>query len=371
MKTVIFGGSFDPPHNGHIEIIRELRKRFERVIVVPCRISPFKQGASAASAADRLTMLRLALKDVDVEISDYELNRDVVSYSIDTVRHFAAETGTDELYFAVGSESVKTLHLWKDARELFDKVIFYVIPRPDFVYREETAARIVKADFVGADYSSCEFKAAMAFGKAEQMTTPEVYEYIVKRGLYRDYCAYTAAYAEFGLKKQRIEHTYCAVQAGIKLAKKHGVSTEKTITALVIHDIAKYVTAEDLTEIGIKHGDYTGMPSDIKHAFLGADIAENYFGIADKEICDAIRYHTTGRPNMTPLEEVVALADYIEAGRDFEGLDEIRAAADGDLSAATEMMLDKIMLYLRAENKEIFGLTQAASDSYKEKKNGT
>lgn len=128
-KIAIFGGSFDPPHLGHLEIIKKALERLdiEKIIVVPAYISPFKKG-HAAPAKLRLEWLkRMTAFDPRIEVSDIEINKEGPSYTIDTVDHFARFF--DTIYFIIGADNLKDLRKWHRFDELDRKVRWVVATR--------------------------------------------------------------------------------------------------------------------------------------------------------------------------------------------------------------------------------------------------
>ncbi len=123
MKRAIFGGSFDPVHNGHVKLVESLCEAVtpDEVIVMPTGISPFKKDMKRrpARAADRLEMCRLAFADMPcVTVSDYEVSRSEVSYTVDTVRHFRELYPDDELYLLIGSDMLLTFDRWRKFEEI-------------------------------------------------------------------------------------------------------------------------------------------------------------------------------------------------------------------------------------------------------------
>ena len=133
MKIGIYGGSFNPVHNGHLNVARSAIAdlALDRLLVVPARVSPFKtaQGGSYC-AFDRLLLTRLAFNGMSkVEVDDREIRRGGVSYSIDTVREIAAENPGDEIFFIIGEDSLEGLPRWKDADELAKLCTFKAFPR--------------------------------------------------------------------------------------------------------------------------------------------------------------------------------------------------------------------------------------------------
>lgn len=139
------------------------------------------------------------------------------------------------------------------------------------------------------------------------------------------------------LKDKRIEHVRGCEQEAVKLAERWGCSVFDAARAGILHDITKKMThSEQLILCG-----YYGIICDsvqmenpkLMHAVTGAVLAKELFGMPE-HICTAVRYHTTGRPGMSQLEKVIYLADYIEPGRDFPGVEKLRTAAYKDIDAA-------------------------------------
>ena len=135
-KTAIFGGSFNPVHNGHINLVKEIYRKvsLDRVIVMPTYISPFKKDDSGfvAKGKDRLEMCRLAFEDCGfAEVSDYELSRAQVSYSADTVAHFRDIYPDDELFFIMGSDMLLSFEKWHRYRDILKMCSLIAASRED------------------------------------------------------------------------------------------------------------------------------------------------------------------------------------------------------------------------------------------------
>lgn len=117
MRTAIFGGSFNPVHNGHVNLVRETAKKnaLDRVFVIPTYVSPFKKNSDVfvADGKDRIEMCRLAFSELlYVTVSDYEIKKGGVSYSVDTVTHFRESFPEDELFFIMGSDMLLSFDRW-------------------------------------------------------------------------------------------------------------------------------------------------------------------------------------------------------------------------------------------------------------------
>lgn len=139
------------------------------------------------------------------------------------------------------------------------------------------------------------------------------------------------------LPLRRFEHVLRVTETAKALASMHGVPAGKAETAALFHDIAKSMSADGLRNLLTDSGtgpELFGYNKELWHAPAGAVIAETEYGIADEDILNAIRFHTTGRAAMSDLEMVVYVADMIEPGRDFPGVEELRKQAEGPLSGA-------------------------------------
>lgn len=140
MKIGFLGGSFDPVHFGHLLAAQDAyeQHKLDRLILVPAAQAPLKPNDVQSSAEDRLAMLRAAVEwDSRFEISDLELRRGGVSYTIDSARHFRALYPHDDLYWVIGGDQLPKLHLWKDIRELATLVEFIFLERPGYPVRAQ------------------------------------------------------------------------------------------------------------------------------------------------------------------------------------------------------------------------------------------
>ncbi|ARD49533.1 bis(5'-nucleosyl)-tetraphosphatase (symmetrical) YqeK [Sporosarcina sp. P33] len=135
------------------------------------------------------------------------------------------------------------------------------------------------------------------------------------------------------LPKERYEHVLRVTETAMKLAEEVGVSVEKAEIAGLFHDYAKFMNKEELLEL-LKRDEeyelYVKYHSELWHAPVGALLAKERYGVDDDEILQAIRFHTTGRAGMGELEKVIYIADLIEPGRKFPGINELRQRIDGE-----------------------------------------
>ncbi|GGH84883.1 putative HD superfamily hydrolase involved in NAD metabolism [Pullulanibacillus pueri] len=160
------------------------------------------------------------------------------------------------------------------------------------------------------------------------------------------------------LPEKRYEHTLRVTDTAIVLAEKYGEDPQKAELASLLHDIAKYFSEQELYETITQHPEVPNTflhyhPS-IWHAPVGAVYAQEHLGILDMDILNAITYHTTGREGMSLLEKIVFLADYIEPGRHFPGVDEVRTLAESDLDQAVAKALANTIQYLVGKYASVF-----------------
>lgn len=159
---------------------------------------------------------------------------------------------------------------------------------------------------------------------------------------------------------KRWTHTLGVVDTAIKLAKQYGADPEKADLAALFHDYAKAWSVDRLVAVIREHGlpnDLLDYGKQLLHAPVGAHVVGEQFQIKDEVILDAIRYHTTGRERMTVLDKVICLADYMEPGRDFPGVERIRKLAEHSLEEALIAAFDSTIQYLISKGSKVYPLT--------------
>ncbi|UQZ46746.1 bis(5'-nucleosyl)-tetraphosphatase (symmetrical) YqeK [Bacillus sp. PK3-037] len=159
------------------------------------------------------------------------------------------------------------------------------------------------------------------------------------------------------LTEHRYIHTIGVMNTAIELAERFGADSKKAETAAIFHDYAKFRPKEEMKHIIAREK----MPAhlldhnpELWHAPVGAYLVQREAGIHDEDILDAIRYHTSGRPGMTLLEKVIYVADYIEPGRKFPGVDEVRELAETNLNQALIQSIKNTMIFLMKKNQQVF-----------------
>lgn len=372
MRLIIFGGTFDPPHNGHIGLLNSIGLREnEKIIVLPNFIPPHK--SADATSQDRLNMCRLAFPKFD--ISDYEIYKGGESYTYQTLKHFKTEYSLDQnsLFYVIGADSMKDLKTWNSPQELARLATFLIIRRPHYETVQEDiqefkylyGGNFILSEFVGQDISSTEIRLKNAFGAIDDLVPHSVSKYIKENRLYQRYKKITDLYPKLNVSKKRVKHILSVALTALKLGYKYKVNSESIILASLFHDIGKSLNLKKAYVMGLNISHETiELPHVCRHADFGTEIARKYFGITDEDVLNAIKYHTTGRADMSVLEKIIFLADYIEPTRTTPGLEPIIETAQYDLDKAVLMTLKKTMDYLTAQNFEVMPSMKRAYDFY-------
>ena len=199
-KIGIFGGSFDPIHFGHIYLAMQAKDEAEldRIIFVPATLQPFKLDRKATDGRHRAEMIELSVQNYDGAIvSPYELNRDEVSYTVNTLRHFRDEFGNSaEIYFITGTDAFLKIDTWKNADEILSGYSFIIGSRPGYrddelkakidELKSKYGCNIIVVHNTQIDVSSTELREKLKNGESvKDYINPKVERYIQENGLYK------------------------------------------------------------------------------------------------------------------------------------------------------------------------------------------
>jgi nicotinate-nucleotide adenylyltransferase len=192
VKIGFLGGSFDPVHFGHLMAAQDAYEQcgLDRLIFVPTAQAPLKPTDVQSSAEDRMAMMKAAVDwDKRFEISDFELSKGGVSYTIDSARHFRGLYPDDELYWVIGGDHLPKLHLWKDIEELATLVEFIFLERPGYPVKARVdipGLRLRRCDGHLLAISSTELRERTRLNLALDYFVPhKAIVYIREKGLYR------------------------------------------------------------------------------------------------------------------------------------------------------------------------------------------
>ncbi len=374
MDILLFGGAFDPVHNGHINILKKAMeyKSFDKVIIMPTGTPGHKDNCKVPFDI-RKHMAEIAFKKLDnnIEISDYEGRRLEKSYSYTTVDYIKGVYPNAKIYFLIGSDSAMSFKKWKEWKKLAKSVTFLILSR-DFCENEKLKKAVNDIKEFSPDtvilnskilpISSTLIRERASKGESiYSYTDRDVASIIKSNNLYcEDFYTRTISTAEmlvpFILRKNRAMHTYNVETLAYELAQIHKVNVNKSRLAALLHDIMKQADPDTVLRRArrsdiIERIDKKTYP--VLHGFAAADYAKHEMGIEDEEILLAIKNHTCGRSGMCNLEKVIYLADMLCAERNFPDKDRLLTLARKNLDIGMEQALKSSIKWLKEKGDEI------------------
>ncbi|MBE6961531.1 MAG: nicotinate (nicotinamide) nucleotide adenylyltransferase [Ruminococcaceae bacterium] len=398
MRIGIYGGTFNPPHLGHLtaaECVFRMLK-LDKLLLIPAGLPPHKSlPEGSPSAEQRLEMTRLACEQLGLgeqaEVLDIELHREGKSYTSDTLTEIHERWPDAELWLLMGTDMFLTLQAWHEPETILklagiaafgrteeDTEELFSVQR-EYLYRTYPGAKIFTLTIPGVvEVSSTQLRERLVKGDGCHLLPPAVYGYILRNGLYgtkADMKQLTLSQlrpvALSYLKNKRIPHVLGTEQEAVRLALHYGADVNKARVAALLHDCTKKLEMDDQLALCRKYGvsldELEKKALKLLHSKTGAEIARDVFGV-DEEIYLAINWHTTGRAGMTLLEKIIYMADYIEPTRDFDGVDELRRVTYEDLDAGLEMGLSMTVEDMHRRGNVVHSATLAALDELRGKR---
>lgn len=346
----ILGGTFNPIHLAHIAMAQGVLQALslDNVLFIVASDPPHKQVDGHIRAAYRYAMVRLALQnETGLEASDIELSRTGKSYTVDTLEQLLTLYPGAKLFLIVGSDMLRDLPNWRRAQDLLRMAAFVGIPRKGQGGDEREAVERLHVEFAAdvrlldmdvPPISSTLVRERIARALPVTGLVPAaVEEYIYENGLYLPESLHMMQEkCRAALNKNRYEHTVGVVRTAITLAHQYGVDTGQARLAALLHDCGRSVEKGALM-----------------HAAAGERMARTEYGITDEAVLCAIRRHTTLCPGATKLDKVIYLADMIEPGRSYPGVEELRALARENLDAAVREGLFSTIRYVRENGQPV------------------
>lgn len=369
-SIAIMGGTFDPIHFGHLMAAEYVRKKFhiKKVIFVPCGRPPHKENKNILDRNLRYIMTELAtLSNKNFEVSPIEVRREGISYTVDTIDEIKKFYSPDtKLYFITGADALEKISTWKQLPKLLSMCEFIGVTRPGYDKKSlveainkvevEYKRKLHFIEIPGLSISSTQIRNNIENNESVKYLLPEEVEnYIYKYGLYKKGTIkkdlnYNEIYKMLrsNLSEKRYTHTMGVGEEAVNLAKAYNEDEDKAYIAALFHDSAKEIKdtkkLELCKEYGIKLDTIMKQQISLSHGFLGAEIARRFFRVEDKDILNAIRYHTTGRKNMSKLEKIIFVADVIEPNRKFnKDMQLLRTVAYKDLDKAVLICLKNVL----------------------------
>ncbi len=363
MKIGIYGGTFNPPHLGHLAAARAAVRtlKLDKLIFVPDAVPPHKE--LPPGTPEPFQRLQMASKTADallmpetVWASGMELDRQGKSYTADTLKAVHKQYPKAELWLLLGTDMFLTLHQWRDPETICRLAGICAFGRnggdgedvfapQEKLLRERFGARVVTGTLPDlVEISSTELREMLARGEGREYLLPAVYGYILMNGLYGTHadlkhldipelraCSYSM------VMQKRVAHIRGTEEEAVRLAKRWGADETLARRAGILHDCTKYLDLPLQLELCRKYGveldELEQRAVKLLHSKTGACIARAIFGEPD-QVYSALFWHTTAKDDMTTLEKILYVAAYIEPNRSFDGVERLRALAYEDLDKA-------------------------------------
>ena len=373
----IYGGTFNPPHIGHIGAAKQAVSALglDRLLLIPDRIAPHKvMPEGSASPEQRLQMLRLAVADCpQIQVSDIELRREGPSYTYVTVEQLREACPDAKLYLLMGTDMFLSFRSWRNPERILQNVSLAVFYRGE--KGEKSAIQALKAEMEREGHEIClvknditpisstQLRRLLAFRCADAFLPDGVGDYIRQQGLYETAANWKNLPMEELervvvrlLNPNRVAHVLGCRDTAVALAKHWGADVTDAARAGILHDITKAIDGPLQLTLCVAYGklldDFSRKYPKTLHALTGSLVAERIFG-ENKNVVSAIEWHTTGRANMTLLEKIVYIADYIEPNRTIPGVERLRELAFSDIDAALKLGLEMTLEHLAHQGAEV------------------
>lgn len=358
MRIMVFGGSFDPPHRGHLELLKSAARvlKPDRILIAPAYRSPLKDRPGA-KAAHRLRMVRLGLLEKLpasarrlCRISDWELRLKRKVYTVETLRRLKRLAPRSELNFVTGSDSAASFPRWKNPGALRKLARWWTGLRPGGG-RPPAHFRRLPGRF--PDVSSTEIRRGLALGRRiEPFLEGSVLDFIKENRLYGLDLLETL---KASLSPERYAHSLAVADWAGRLALKHGLNRRRAELAGLLHDLGRSIPVPRMAAFARRHRIQAPAREAIirhspllLHAYLSAYLARRRLGVKDPEVLSAVRSHTLGAPRMSRLDKALYVADATSADRRYPGVAALRSLALRDLEEAFRSCLKNKRTHARS-----------------------
>ncbi len=373
----IYGGTFNPPHMGHILGAAQAQRtlKLDKLLLIPTAIAPHKpRPAGSAAPEQRLEMLRLGAAGIPcTQVDDLELRREGPSYTYLTILELKQRHPDARLIFIMGTDMFLSFDSWKNPDIITANAALAVLYRGEKGERAAIEAQKEKMEARGVEVhlienevtaiSSTQLRRLIAFRCASPFLPEGVERYIREKGLYdaaADFQNLSMEELEAVvirlLNPNRVAHVLGCRDTAVELARHWGADVTDAARAGILHDITKALDGPlQLTlcaEYGTMLDDFSRKYPKTLHALTGCLVARRIFG-ENEAVVEAIRHHTTGKANMSLLEKIIYIADYMEPNRTLPGVEELRRLAFSDLDEAVKMGLEMTLEHLAKLGDEV------------------
>lgn len=402
MRIGILGGTFNPIHNAHIRVAEEALRQFslDKVWFMPAGAPPHKQNEELAAAGHRCNMIRAAIQgNKAFELFDYEVKKESLSYTANTMAGLKEIYPDVEFYFIIGGDSLMKFEKWREPERIVQLTNLLACGRAGednarvqekikelntrwncgIQYFEVPAMKISSQEIRGLFADITQEDGNKYDSDVSDMISHAVYDYICTNRLYgagnkMQSQEEIITKLSSRLSPHRFRHVLGVANLAAGIAMAHGRADIDTfLYAGLLHDCAKYMKYDEMLAFAGEHeldvSLYLGEMSFQLHAVLGEYIARTEYGVCDTDILNSIRYHTVGHLNMSFLEKCIFLADYLEPSRDFPAtptLTQMRQMAFSDVDRALYYVMKNKLAHIKSCGTTLDDTTELVFEECKE-----
>ena len=403
-KIGIMGGTFDPIHVGHLILGEKAYEQLglDKILFMPAGNPPHKRNRKGrASDEQRVEMVNLAIQgNPHFELSLIEMNAEGFTYTYRTLETLKKQNPDTDYYFIIGADSLYNFATWMEPARICQACTIVVATRDHVPVKnldqemtylsKQDGGCFIRLETLNIDISSQLLRQWHQEDKSIRYYVPDaVVDYIEENQIYHpsemipdltptegdnvkmadyDFIKMQKKLAKY-LDEDRYAHTLGVMYTCASLAMVHGYDLKDAQAAGLLHDSAKCIPNKKKLKMCEEHKipvtEFEKTHPFLLHAKLGAYVAEVKYGIKDKEILSSITYHTTGRQDMSLLEKIVYIADYIEPARNkAPNLTKVRKLAFEDLDECMYEILRDTLSYLEENPKDVDSATKEAFEFY-------
>lgn len=394
MKIGIYGGTFNPPHLGHLAAARAAAEALEldRLVFVPAGIPPHKELAPGSPTPEqRLALTAIAADQLGMpdmtEVWDEEICREGKSYTADTLEKAARRWPGDELWLLMGTDMFLTIQDWHEPERVLSLAKVCAFGRMEkegeelFAPQRRFLSGAYHADVTTisipdlVEISSTRLREKLEAGQGREFLPQAVYGYILREKLYGTSAELSRLNMEdlrcvsySMVKAKRLPHIRGTEEEAARLARRWGADEDKMRRIAILHDCTKYFSREEHLALCERYGaeldELERSTEKLLHAKSGALLAREVFG-GDEEMFNAIFYHTTARAGMSLAEKIIYVADYMEPNRSFPEVERLRQAAYADLDGAVAMGAELSIQEMEERGRVVHHNTLEAYECYR------
>jgi nicotinate-nucleotide adenylyltransferase len=304
-RVILFGGSFDPIHNGHLLLALAAVKQLNacECWLMPAFDAPLKDR-TLTPFHHRVNMIKAAIEGYDsLYINEIEATLPTPNYTVDTLRTLTTLYPTNEFILLIGADQSADFSRWKDPQAILSMVEVAVYPRKGY----DLSDQFTKIDAPVIDVSSTDIRNGLSTD-----TPAKVCRYMMSKNLY------TEQIVARQISKKRMDHVLRVTELSRQLANRYGIDADRAVLAGLFHDAVKQWPQTRLLHwMRLYRPELLFLPEAIWHAFVAADVLKYNYHIRDNEVLQAIAHHVEGNSSGI-LAKILYVADKIEPGRNYD-----------------------------------------------------